>query len=91
MKLNLHNLNHCDSLTSVHSAIQSQHQGETEASPKDNKKNYLKLKISTKSYLNLRNSLVKVGLIGRESRRVGHVLETNSSIDIFRPDGMTSW
>ncbi|CRK88965.1 CLUMA_CG002513, isoform B [Clunio marinus] len=38
------------------------------------------------SYLNLRNSLVKVGLIGREARRVGHVLEQNdSSMDIFGP------
>ncbi|CRK99845.1 CLUMA_CG013148, isoform A [Clunio marinus] len=48
MKLNLYNLNHCDWLTSVHSAIQSQHQNQVGASPKDNKKNYLKFKMSTK-------------------------------------------
>ncbi|CRK89870.1 CLUMA_CG003543, isoform A [Clunio marinus] len=48
MNWNLHNLNHCDSLSSFHSAIQSQHQNQIGASPKDNKKNYLKLKIFTK-------------------------------------------
>ncbi|CRK89883.1 CLUMA_CG003550, isoform A [Clunio marinus] len=48
IKLNLHNLNHCDSLTSFHLVIQSHHQSQVEASPKDNKKNYLKLKIFTK-------------------------------------------
>ncbi|CRK89879.1 CLUMA_CG003555, isoform A [Clunio marinus] len=48
IKLNLHNLKYCESLTSFHSAIQSQHQNQIGASPKDNKKNYLKLKIFTK-------------------------------------------
>ncbi|CRK89877.1 CLUMA_CG003564, isoform A [Clunio marinus] len=46
--MNLHNLNHCESLTSFHSATQSQHQNQVGASPKNNKKNYLKLKIFTK-------------------------------------------
>ncbi|CRL07437.1 CLUMA_CG020407, isoform A [Clunio marinus] len=48
MNWNMHNLKYCESLTSFHSAIQSQHQNQIGASPKDNKKNYLKLKIFTK-------------------------------------------
>ncbi|CRK89857.1 CLUMA_CG003599, isoform A [Clunio marinus] len=53
MNLNLHNLNHCNSLTSFHSAIQSQHQNQVRASPKDNKKNNLKPEIFTKLSMNL--------------------------------------
>ncbi|CRK89882.1 CLUMA_CG003618, isoform A [Clunio marinus] len=99
IKLNLHNLKYCESLTSFHSAIQSQPQNQIGASPKDNKKNYLKLKIFTKRetleveklvrdyYINDNISQISTNIVLKDGTSVRYMLYTiHEAYDKFNVD-----